>query len=400
MPPCYIIQMMKEIEFLRKVTEIGGIVYVAGGWVRDMLMGRCPRDKDYVVCGVGESSFMAVFPEAQKTGKLFPVFIVSIDGRPCDVAMARTEKKKGRGYKGFEVNHGPSVTIEEDLFRRDTTINSMAWSLSEEKLIDPYGGQSDITAGIIRATSDHFCEDPVRALRAARQAAEFNFTIEGRTIKMMECCGPELIHEPKERIFGELKRAMFSDMPSIFFSTLAKAGILLAVIPPLDEIWKRRPEDGRKDFCRAMSLLDKTAELSERPEVRFASFVRSIYLLLEDREELPDEIDQALRLPNMWRKCADFASLNLPDPATGKDPAVAVDTLAKLQNHPIGTDGCIAIAKAEGIIESYPFLVDSGSYLEVMKKAREVKIPENLKGSEIGQWIRARQIAAVAELNT
>ncbi|NLD05514.1 MAG: hypothetical protein GX672_06430, partial [Synergistaceae bacterium] len=129
----------------------------------------------------------------------------------------------------------------------------------------------------------------------------------------------------------------------------------------------------------------------------FASLVRSIYLLLEDREELPDEIDQALRLPNMWRRCADFASLHLPDPATGKDPAVAVDTLTKLQNHPIGIDGCIAVTKAEGIIDSYPFLVNSELYLEAMKKAR-AEVPAGTEGKAIGVWIRARQIAAVAEL--
>ncbi|NLD06056.1 MAG: tRNA adenylyltransferase [Synergistaceae bacterium] len=391
--------MMKEIEFLRKVTEIGGAVYVAGGWVRDRVMERCPHDKDYVICGIDESSFIAVFPDAQKTGNLFPVFILSVDGRSCDVAMARTEKKKGRGYKGFEIDYGPDVTIEEDLFRRDTTINSMAWSLADEELIDPYGGRSDIMAGMIRATSGHFCEDPVRALRAARQAAEFNFTIEDRTIEMMECCRQELMHEPKERILGELKRAMLSDRPSIFFSMLGEAGILVAVIPHLDEIWKREPKDGRNYFSHAMNRLDKTAELGERPEVRFASLVRSIYLLLEDREELPDEIYGALRLPNMWRKCAEFASLHLPDPGIGKEPEVAVDTLTKLQSHPIGIDGCIAITKAEGTIDSYPFLANSELYIEVMKKAREIEIPENLKGSDIGQWIRARQIAAVAKLH-
>lgn len=391
---------MREKDFNKKVRDIGGIAYLVGGWVRDRLMGRCPHDRDYVVCGVIKSSFISAFPDAQKTGNLFPVFVLQVDGQFCDVALARTEKKKCRGYKGFEVEYGPNVTIEEDLFRRDTTINSMAWSIFDKELIDPYGGQNDIMAGIIRATSGHFCEDSVRAIRAARQAAEFDFKIEDRTIRMMECCGPELMHEPRERIFGELKRAMLSHMPSIFFSMLARADILVAVIPLLDMIWKRDTEDGRKDFTCALRLLDKTAGLSKRPEVRFSSLVRSIYFSLEEREELLDEIDRSLRLPNVWIRCAEFVSLYLIDPTIGKDPAVAVDTLTILKKHPIGIDGCIAIAKAEEIIGSYPFLIKSELYLEVMKKAREVEIPESLKGSEIGQWIRARQIAAVAELNT
>ncbi len=389
--------MMTEIEFLRKVTEIGGTAYVAGGWVRDRLMGRCPHDKDYVVCGINENNFTSGFPDAQKTGNSFPVFILSVDGRRCDVAMARTEKKKGAGYKGFVVEYGPAVTIEEDLFRRDTTINSMAWSSEEDKLIDPFGGQADIKAKMIRATSDHFCEDPVRALRAARQAAEFDFTIEMRTLEMMECCGPELLYEPKERIFGELKRAMLSNRPSLFLSMLAEAGIIAAVILPLDEIWKRQSGDGGEDFNHAMNLLDKTAELCQRSEVRFASLVRSIGLSLEGREDLLDEIDRTLRLPGVWRRCAEFASLHLPDPATGKAPAVAVDTLTKLQNHPIGIDGCIAITKAEGIIDSYPFLVNSEFYIEVMKSVR-AELPAGIEGKARGEWIRARQIEEISTL--
>ncbi|MEA4873359.1 MAG: hypothetical protein VB076_11205 [Synergistaceae bacterium] len=389
--------MMTEIEFLRKVTEIGGTAYVAGGWVRDRLMGRCSHDKDYVVCGINENNFTSGFPDAQKTGNSFPVFILSVDGRPCDVAMARTEKKKGAGYKGFVVEYGPAVTIEEDLFRRDTTINSMAWSSEEDKLIDPFGGQADIKAKMIRATSDHFCEDPVRALRAARQAAEFDFTIEMRTLEMMECCGPELLYEPKERIFGELKRAMLSNRPSLFLSMLAEAGIIAAVILPLDEIWKRQSGDGGEDFNHAMSLLDKTAELCQRSEVRFASLVRSIGLSLEGREDLLDEIDRTLRLPGVWRRCAEFASLHLPDPATGKAPAVAVDTLTKLQNHPIGIDGCIAITKAEGTIDSYPFLVNSEFYIEVMKSVR-AELPAGIEGKARGEWIRARQIEEIGRI--
>jgi len=389
--------MMKETEFLRKVAEIGGVVYVAGGWVRDRLMGRCPHDRDYVLCGLEEGTFAKEFPQAVKAGSSFPVFILTIDGEPCDVAMARTEKKKGTGYKGFVVEYGPDVTIEEDLFRRDTTINSMAWSPEEDKLIDPFGGQADINAKTIRATSYHFCEDPVRALRAARQAAEFDFTIEKHTLEMMGRCVHELSKEPKERIFGELERAMLCIRPSVFFSMLAEAGILGTVILPLDEMWKIQSEDGDKDFNRAMRMLDKTAELCQRSEIRFASLVRSIRLSPAGHEDLLDKIDRTLRLPGVWRRCAEFASLHLPDPATGKDPAVAVDTLTKLQNHPLGIDGCIAITNAEGTINRYPFLANSELYIEVMRSVR-AELPAGIEGKARGEWIRAQQIEAVSKL--
>lgn len=396
---------MTEMEFFKRVTKIGGKAYVAGGWVRDRLMERYSRDKDYVVCGLDESSFTLEFSDAQKIGNSFPVFLLSIDGEPCHVAMARTDKKKGKGYKGFEVEYGPGVTIEEDLFRRDTTINSMAWSPSDEELIDPFDGQRDIKDKIIRATSDCFCEDPVRALRAARQAAEFDFTIEEHTLELMKFCQGELIQEPRERVFYELERAMHSKRPSIFFSMLADACLLDSVIPPLAEIWKRDSEESGKDFALAMHLLDKASELSERPEVRFAALARRICLLLEieaaegvkrEREDLLYEINEVLRLPVLWSRCAEFAALILPDPQNSKEPAVIVDVLSKLQNNPIGLDGCIAVVEAEDNIDSYPFLINSEQYLDAMKKARQQEIPEELKGREIGKWIRDEQIKEVA----
>lgn len=396
---CYIIRMMKESEFLRKVREIGGKTYVVGGWVRDRLLGLCPHDRDYVVCGLDEKTFAETFPAAVKTGGSFPVFILSIDGIPCDVALARTERKEGSGYRGFAVEFGPDVTIEEDLSRRDTTINSIAWSPEDDKLTDPFGGQADIEAKVIRATSVHFCEDPVRALRAARQAAEFGFTIEPHTLEMMSRCGRELSGEPRERIFGELKRAMHSGRPSVFFLMLAQAGIIDTVISPLSLIWDIETSDGGERFKKIMHILDKTAAESERAEIRFASLVRSLSSALP---EMPadcvlNEIDSMLRLPVLWKRCAEFAVMHLPDPSAGKDPAAAVDTLAVLQNHPIGIDGCLAITKAEGTADSYTFLGDSELYLEIMKKAR-AELPSGIEGKARGEWIRARQIEAVAKL--
>ncbi len=391
--------MMKEDEFLSKVTQIGGKAYVVGGWVRDRLMGSCPHDRDYVLCGLDEARFIEAFPHAVKAGNSFPVFILMIDGSACDIALARTERKEGSGYRGFAVEYGPDVTIEDDLFRRDTTINSMAWSPEEKKLIDPFGGNADIKARMIRATSFHFCEDPVRALRAARQAAEFDFAIENHTLEMMGLCREELSKEPRERIFGELKRAMHSGKPSVFFLMLAKAQIIETVIPPLDRIWKSGSLDGGKAFKKVMDILDKTAGASERGEIRFASLARSVSSSLPEMSAVCvlKEIDRTVRLPILWGRCAEFAMMHLPHPATGKDPAVAVDTLSALQNHPIEIDGCTAITKAEGTIDSYPFLANSELYLETMKKAR-AELPLAIEGKARAEWIRERQIEAIGRI--
>lgn len=149
-------------------------------------------------------------------GRSFPVYLVYIDGKEREVAFARREYKAGSGYRGFVVESDPSVTVEEDLFRRDTTMNSLAIELPFGRCLDYYGGRKDIRAGRIRAVSAHFCEDPVRALRAARQAAAFQFSITEETIAFMRSCRDELAQEPQERLLGELKRALQTEKPSVF----------------------------------------------------------------------------------------------------------------------------------------------------------------------------------------
>ena len=110
---------------MEKVRSCGGRIFIAGGWVRDKLRGAVPKDKDYVISGLAEALFCRAFPEAVKVGKSFPVYLLSIGGQDCEIAFARTERKTGAGYRGFAVSYDESVTIEEDLYRRDTTMNSM-----------------------------------------------------------------------------------------------------------------------------------------------------------------------------------------------------------------------------------------------------------------------------------
>ncbi|MDR1134324.1 MAG: hypothetical protein LBL05_09165, partial [Synergistaceae bacterium] len=199
---------MTEREFARAVREAGGRAFIAGGWVRDRLRGVKPRDRDYVVTGLGEDVFAAVFAGAKRVGRGFPVYLLEVDGAPCEIAFARRERKTGPGYRGFEISARPDITIEEDLYRRDTTINSMAESLETGELIDPWGGARDIGRRVVRATSDHFADDPVRALRAARHSAQFGYAIEPGTVRVMEKCREELALEPGERLTNELRMAL------------------------------------------------------------------------------------------------------------------------------------------------------------------------------------------------
>ncbi|MDD3115657.1 MAG: tRNA adenylyltransferase, partial [Anaerovibrio sp.] len=149
---------MTEQEFADRVERSGGRVFIVGGWVRDFLRKAVPKDKDYVVVGMGGGSFGEVFPEAKLIGRGFPVFLLQLEGKYCEVAMARRERKTGSGYRGFTAEADRSITIQEDLYRRDLTVNSMALDLQTGEIIDSYGGRTDLAAGVLRPVSEHFTE--------------------------------------------------------------------------------------------------------------------------------------------------------------------------------------------------------------------------------------------------
>ena len=197
---------MTEAAFVEHIRSAGARVFRVGGCVRDLFRGVPAKDVDYVLTGMTEEQLCALFPRAEKIGRSFPVYHVRVDGVRREVSFARRERKTGMGYRGFAVAYDPSVTIGEDLYRRDTTMNAMALELPTEELFDPYGGRADISAGVIRAVSPHFTDDPVRALRAARQAAEFGFAVEEGTLRYMNACAAELKNEPTELSGEEVGR--------------------------------------------------------------------------------------------------------------------------------------------------------------------------------------------------
>ncbi|GAB3358936.1 multifunctional CCA addition/repair protein [Lysobacter tyrosinilyticus] len=211
--------------------------YLVGGAVRDRLLGLDHGDRDYVVVGESQASMEAAGFKA--VGRDFPVFLHPQTGE--EYALARTERKSGRGYRGFVVDADPSVTLEEDLQRRDFTINAIAQD-EDGTLVDPFGGERDLEARVLRHVSPAFAEDPLRVLRAARFMARFadlGFHVAPETMELMRemVASGELAELTPERVWQELRRAVASAKPSAFLRTLHDCGALAVVLPEVDALY-------------------------------------------------------------------------------------------------------------------------------------------------------------------
>ena len=244
-------------------------VYLVGGAVRDKLIGVPVKDCDYVVIGATVEHMLS--QGFRQVGADFPVFLHPESGE--EYALARRERKTGAGYNGFECEFGRDVTLEEDLFRRDLTMNALAMD-DAGNIIDPYGGRKDLENGVLRHVSKHFSEDPVRILRVARFAARYGFSIAEETLGLMAgmVAAGEFDSLTPERIWKEVSRAMTEEKPSLFWQTLQRTGGLgklpgmpcecTEVMLNLDSI---RKEDSRwQDKSRlALSLMDNLKVVEE-----------------------------------------------------------------------------------------------------------------------------------------
>jgi len=268
-------QIAKTIENSR------GRLYLVGGAVRDEFLCRggvpCPPfDEDYCVVGLSGAEFESLFPEAVTRGKSFEVY--DIEHR--EFALARTDIKEGPGHKGFKIITGKDITIEEDLRRRDITINSIAKDVLTGEIIDPFGGREDIAKKLIRATDTSFLEDPLRAYRAARIAANLEFDVHEDTIKLMNKLKPELNTLSKERVFVEFRKSLESKKPSIFFNVLRKAEILDVHFKEIyDLIGSEQPAQYHPEgdsYNHTMIAVDNSALLTDNLEIRFAALVHDL----------------------------------------------------------------------------------------------------------------------------
>ena len=209
--------------------------YVVGGAVRDALLGRSVQDRDWVVVGATPEEMLAA--GYLQVGRDFPVFLHPQSRE--EYALARTERKTAPGYTGFVVHAAPDVTLEEDLLRRDLTMNAIAQD-AEGGLVDPYGGQADIAACVMRHVSPAFAEDPVRILRVARFAARFaDFTVAPETVTLMRdmVAAGEVDALVAERVWQELARGLMEAKPSRMFAVLRDCGALARLLPEVEALW-------------------------------------------------------------------------------------------------------------------------------------------------------------------
>ena len=255
-------------------------VYLVGGAVRDGLLDVSVCDKDWLVVGSSPQKMLA--SGFHQVGKDFPVFLHPKTKE--EYALARMERKSGQGYYGFEVFYDASITLEEDLIRRDLTINAMA----EDKygnIIDPYKGQEDLKSRQLRHVSEAFAEDPLRVLRVARfvaKLAPFGFKVADDTMQLMQAMSAsgELKALTPERVWQEVVKALKTSKPSLFFETLRKSNALAILFPELDRLYEvTQPIEHHPEGSvgvHTMMVLDKAAKLTDDLDVRFAALVHDL----------------------------------------------------------------------------------------------------------------------------
>lgn len=255
-------------------------IYLVGGAVRDALLNRPVEDKDWVVVGATPEQMLAL--GYQQVGKDFPVFLHPKTQQ--EYALARTERKNGQGYTGFACDASSNVTLEQDLKRRDLTINAMAMD-DQQQIIDPYNGQQDLADKLLRHVSDAFVEDPLRVLRVARFAARYacyGFSIAPETLALMTdiSLSGELAHLTPERVWKETARSLLEANPQVFFTTLRQCAALKIWFPELDKLWgvpnpaKWHPEIDTG--VHTMMVLQQAVQLSDQLPVRYAALVHDL----------------------------------------------------------------------------------------------------------------------------
>ena len=286
-------------------------IYIVGGAVRDKLLGRPVNDHDWVVVGATPEQMLEL--GYLPVGRDFPVFLHPETRE--EYALARTERKSGRGYRGFVVHSSPDVTLEEDLSRRDLTINAIAASadgISAGGIFDPYSGARDIEARVLRHVTESFREDPVRILRVARFAARFtDFTVAPETMQLMREMVEhgEVDHLVPERVWQELARGLMEEKPSRMFEVLRACGALQVLLPEVARLWgvpQRAEYHPEVDTgVHLMMVLDMAARLQAPLTVRFACLAHDLGKGTTPAHVLPRHIGHEERSARLLRTLAE-----------------------------------------------------------------------------------------------
>ncbi len=399
-------------------------IYQVGGAVRDALLGLPVKDRDYVVVGATPEQMEAL--GYRPVGRDFPVFLHPESGE--EYALARTERKTAPGYAGFAFHAAPDVTLEEDLRRRDLTINAMALD-GEGRLIDPYGGRRDLEARILRHVSPAFVEDPVRILRLARFFARFaplGFTVADETLALMRemVASGEVDALVPERVWSETERALAEAEPRRYFELLRQCGALAVIFPEIDALFgvPQPPRHHPEIDCglHVMMVLEQAARLSEAPRIRFAALLHDLgkgttpshlwpsHHGHEARSaRLAGELCQRLRAPRAFRELAVLVARYHTHghrafelkPATVLELFQALDAFRRPERLDAFLICCEADSRGRLGFEEKPY--PQAAHLRALfEAARAIDggtlAREGLRGADLARQLKRRRIAAIA----
>jgi len=400
-------------------------VYLVGGAVRDQILGYPFKDKDYLVTGANVEQMLDA--GYQQVGKSFPVFLHPKTQH--EYALARTEKKSGQGYTGFVCDFSPDITIEQDLVRRDLTINAMAQD-AHGQIIDPFNGQKDLEEKRLRHVSDAFIEDPLRVLRVARFAARYHhlgFIVAEDTLALMSqmVSKGELDALIAERVWKETESALMERDPQVFFETLRQTGALKIIMPEVDALWgvpnppKWHPEIDTG--IHTMMVLKQAASLRSELPVRFAALTHDLGKALTPKDILPHhhgheklglapirQLCERLKVPNLCRDLALLTSefhththkvLELK-PGTLVKLFDKFDAWRKTERFEQFLQACTADMRGRAGFERARY--EQADYLrDMLAIANSVRVKDviaaGFKGPKIREELTARRINAIAE---
>ncbi|WP_109440597.1 multifunctional CCA addition/repair protein [Acinetobacter haemolyticus] len=399
-------------------------VYLVGGAVRDHLLGHPYHEKDYVVVGATPDQLLA--EGYQPVGKDFPVFLHPKTKE--EYALARTERKSGVGYHGFQFFTDTNVRLEEDLIRRDLTINAMAMD-ADGQVYDPYGGQKDLEQKTLRHVSDAFTEDPLRVLRVARFAARYasyGFVVAEETLALMRKIAEsgELNELTPERVWKETARALMEDHADVYFQILRDCNALKILFPEIDALFgvPQRPEYHPEIDCGIHTLmaLQQACKAEYALDVRFAVLVHDLGKALTPPEELPRHVMHEergiqpvttlcdrLKVPTQLKNLAltvckehlKCHQVKILKPGTLWRFLQRLDVLRRPEKVKAFVQACECDAKGRLGMEdrAYPQAQYILNAMEIVRNIRAQDLPEHITGPEIGEMLIQYRIEALAK---
>jgi tRNA nucleotidyltransferase (CCA-adding enzyme) len=399
-------------------------VYEVGGAVRDALLGLPVTEHDWVVVGASAAELETL--GFRRVGKDFPVFLHPRTGE--EYALARTERKTAPGYTGFAFDAAPTVTLEDDLKRRDLTINAIARA-EDGEVVDPWSGRADLTARVLRHVSPAFREDPLRVLRVARFAARFaplGFTIAAETLELMKeiVAAGEMEALRPERVWQETVKGLATERPDVYFETLRACGALVRLFPEVDALfgvpqpaqWHPEIDTG----VHTLMALRMAAQLSRSEPVRFAVLVHDLGKATTPKELLPrhhaheqrseellEKLCARLPVPNRFRDLATLVARHHGTvhkaaelkPQTVMRLLMAADALRQPERFDEMLLACEADARGRKGLEAraYPQAERLRTALRAAKSvdAAQIKIEKALEGEALGKALHDARLAAV-----